>query len=258
MRQDLGVSHSAEVSSAAELDAWLASRYDAMNPWGPSDDFYLRWVLDASSVLDVGCGTGALLVRARQDGHSGALLGVDPDAAMLEQARAKGGQIVLVLGDAQSLDLGRRVDLITMTGHAFQVLLDDEQTTAALTRFHNHLVPGGRLVFETRNPAAEAWRRWNPEDSRSTITLPDGEVLEASHAVTARPAPDLVTYRTTFVWPGGRAVTSEPETLRFVSRDRLLVLVEGAGFRVLHQLGDWDGGEFGDLSPELIVVAEPR
>ena len=36
----------------------VAALYDRLNPWGPSDDFFLSYVLEAPSVLDVGCGTG--------------------------------------------------------------------------------------------------------------------------------------------------------------------------------------------------------
>src|SRR6185369_17314503 len=50
-------------------DPRLAVLYDRMNPWGPGDNFYLDLVLGAGSVLDVGCGTGALLRRARASGH---------------------------------------------------------------------------------------------------------------------------------------------------------------------------------------------
>jgi len=66
-----------------------AAWYDVLNPWGPSDDFYLDLVMSAACVLDVGCGTGRLLHRAREAGHTGRLCGLDPDPAMLEQARAR-------------------------------------------------------------------------------------------------------------------------------------------------------------------------
>lgn len=51
-----------------------AALYDLLNPWEPSDDFYLSYVLAASSALDVGCGTGRLLHRAREAGHRGRLV----------------------------------------------------------------------------------------------------------------------------------------------------------------------------------------
>ena len=70
-------------------DADVAALYDLLNPWGPSDDFYLSFVMAAPSVLDVGCGTGRLLHRAREAGHTGRLCGVDPDLAALERARRR-------------------------------------------------------------------------------------------------------------------------------------------------------------------------
>src|SRR6478752_3148691 len=70
-------------------DEEAAALYDAINTWGPGDDFHLGLVMAAPSVLDVGCGTGTILVRAREAGHTGRLAGVDPDRAALDLARAK-------------------------------------------------------------------------------------------------------------------------------------------------------------------------
>src|SRR5262249_8629929 len=149
--------------------------YDALNPWGPSDDFYLGLVLAAPSVVDVGCGTGELLRQARQAGHAGFLAGVDPAPGMLSRAVAKRSDVVGIRGTAQSLNLSRTVDLVTMTGHAFQVLLDDNAVRQALTAFRRALNPGGRLAFETRNPAAQAWEGWTPAHSLRAVRGPGGE-----------------------------------------------------------------------------------
>ncbi len=78
-----------------------AAWYDMLNPWGPGDDFYLELVMSARSVLDVGCGTGTLLHRAREAGHTGRLCGLDPDPDMLDQARRR-GDIQWLLADAAS------------------------------------------------------------------------------------------------------------------------------------------------------------
>ena len=64
-----------------------ARLYDLQNGWGPGDEFYLGLVHRAGDVLDVGCGTGTLLKRARRDGHRGRLVGLDPGAGMLAVAR---------------------------------------------------------------------------------------------------------------------------------------------------------------------------
>jgi len=62
-------------------DEHAAALYELLNPRAASDDFYFALVMEAGSVLDVGCGTGALLRRARDAGHAGRLCGVDPNRA---------------------------------------------------------------------------------------------------------------------------------------------------------------------------------
>ena len=66
----------------------LAEWYDLFCPWNARDDFpfYLPFIMAAESVLDVGCGTGMLLHRARESGHTGRLCGLDPAPAMLNLA----------------------------------------------------------------------------------------------------------------------------------------------------------------------------
>ncbi len=66
LRSRLGLSYACAMYSDEEA----AALYDVLNAWGPGDDFYLALVMEAKSVLDVGCGTGAMLHRARQAGHA--------------------------------------------------------------------------------------------------------------------------------------------------------------------------------------------
>lgn len=106
-------------------DSHLAELYDVFHPWELRSDlaFYLPLVMSAESVLDVGCGTGALLHRAREAGHGGQLCGLDPGGAMLEQARQR-SDVEWILGDLGSVRWNQQFDLVVMTGHAFQVFVD--------------------------------------------------------------------------------------------------------------------------------------
>ena len=87
--------------------------------------------MSANVVLDVGCGTGALLHRARESGHAGRLCGLDPAFGMLEQARRR-NDIEWIRGDLGSVAWEREFDLVVMTGHAFQVFVEDDELRRSL------------------------------------------------------------------------------------------------------------------------------
>ncbi len=78
----------------------------------------IAWIMRSRSVLDVGCGTGALLWMARQAGHTGRLVGLDPAAGMLNRARER-TDIERVHGDLSTVRWSQEFDLAVMTGHAF-------------------------------------------------------------------------------------------------------------------------------------------
>src|SRR4051794_40640049 len=103
-------------------DVNLARLYDALCEDREDFGFYLPLVMSAESVLDVGCGTGVLLRRAREAGHEGRLCGLDPADAMLAQARGR-QDIEWVLGDLSAVGWDREFELVVMTGHAFQVFV---------------------------------------------------------------------------------------------------------------------------------------
>ncbi|MEV7326466.1 methyltransferase domain-containing protein [Streptomyces sp. NPDC093970] len=241
--------------SFADLE--LAALYDSLNPWGPGDDFYLDLVMSAGSVLDVGCGTGRLLRRARGTGHAGRLAGLDPAAAMLVQGRRAEPSVEWILGDLRTrLWDGPGFDLVVMTGHAFQVLLSDEELRVALAAVRRALSPAGRFVFETRNPGARAWERWTP-DRVYHITDADGRAVRVWHEVEETPAGDRVTFTETYdgsPWPRPRVSRA---TLRFLGPDALAGFLEDAGLRVVEQYGDWSRGPLTADSPEIITVARP-
>jgi ubiquinone/menaquinone biosynthesis C-methylase UbiE len=236
-------------------DAEMAALYDALDPPEGREDFrfYLRYVMRAEAVLDVGCGTGALLRLARDAGHTGRLSGLDPGPGMLEQAR-KRTDIEWILGDLQALPSDAGFDLIVMTGHAFQVLVTDEEIAGALSIIHAALTDGGRFVFETRNPAARAWEQWTPADGVDFVD-PSGA---AARFETRLDAPfDGNVVRFTSTWTSARWSTARvsSSTLRFLDPGRLGDSLADAGLAIDEQFGDWQGGPFEPTSAEIITIA---
>jgi SAM-dependent methyltransferase len=233
-------------------DPVLAERYDLFCEGRPDFAFYLAPVMCAASVLDVGCGTGELLRRAREAGHQGRLCGLDPAAAMLDQARRR-ADVEWVLGDAATMAWDRTFDLVVMTGHAFQVLLDDDEVRASLVAVRSALNEGGRFVFETRNPSARAWEQWTP-DHQAEFVGADGLVVRVTSEVEQVDG-DLVRFTQTFTSPSWGHPRVSRSTLRFLDAAAVASLLAGAGLAVLEQLGSWDGRPLDDDSPEIISVA---
>ncbi len=233
----------------------LTALYDTLNPWAASadDPFYLEWVMGADSVLDVGCGTGTLLRVARETGHTGRLCGLDPAASMLARARRR-EDVEWVRGTAASAAWDAEFELAVMTGHAFQTLLTDEEVATSLSAVHRALAPGGRFVFETRNPGARAWERWIPENARE-VTGVDGETVRVEHEVRLPLDDDLVTFAEHFsstAWPASETSSS---TLRFLTPERLAEALRAAGFETAAVWGDWSRAPLTATSPEIITVA---
>jgi SAM-dependent methyltransferase len=237
-------------------DAEAAGLYDVLNPWDEeryaSDAFYLDLVMAAGSVLDVGCGTGAMLHRARDLGHRGRLVGIDPDPAMLERARRR-TDVEWVLGTAADAGWDREFGLATMVSHAFQCLVGDDEVRESVAAIRRALVDGGRFAFETRHPAARAWDDWHPGNA-SVVEDAAGRKLHVAHRVESVVG-DVVTFTETTSDPDGRPLRVDRASLRFLDVPTLTAFLADAGFAVEAQYGDWRRGPVTDDRPEIVTIA---
>ncbi len=234
-------------------DPDLVQFYDLENGWGPDFDFCVGLAADARSVLDLGCGTGELTAKLSETCE---VVGIDPAASMLEVARRRPGgeRVTWMEGDARGLRLDRRFDLILLTGHAFQVFLAPEDQLAALRTMALHLTPRGRFLFDSRNPAAEAWKTWGPEASRRQVEHPTLGPVEAWNDATHDAATGIATYETHYrVLATGRQLSAASK-IRFTPRAELESLISEAGLHVTNWYGDWHGGPCTPTSKELIPL----
>jgi SAM-dependent methyltransferase len=196
----------------------LAQIYDALEGDRPDLDLYERLVgeFGARTVLDVGCGTGTLADRLA--GRGVEVIAVDPAAASLDVARSKSHarRVRWLLGDATTLP-PLQVDLATMTGNVAQVFIRDEEWDSTLRCIGRCLRPGGRIAFETRDPAKKAWLGWNRDQTYRRIEITGvGPVQTWTEVLDVEG--DLVSFRTTFVFERDGARLSSDSTLRFRGR----------------------------------------
>jgi SAM-dependent methyltransferase len=210
----------------------LAQVYDQLEPDRSDLDVYLALVdeLDASVVLDVGSGTGTFACLLAQRGLL--VVGLDPAAAALDVARTKPGadRVRWIHGDTRAIP-PLQVDFATMTGNVAQVFVTDEDWLAMLTAIRQALRPRGHLVFESRVPEDQAWRRWTPDESRIRIEIPGIGMVNSWVEVTDVQGL-LVSFRSTFVFESDGAVLTSDSTLRFRTIEELTVSLSEAHFTV--------------------------
>lgn len=248
----------------------------------PELGFYRAKVIAGNGpALDVGCGTGRILIPLVQEGLE--VDGSDISADMIEGCRqnaaAVGLQPHLQAQPAQDLNMGRRYRTIYLCG-AFGIGGNRRHDRAALARCHQHLDDGGTLVMNKYMPYADprSWRYWATDDSgrsrggRVRRPLPrdwpdsgdrrrtaNGEELELkTRLVGIDPLDQRVTLGCRLaLYIDGQLVLQEEaeldETLYF--RNEILLLLEMAGFADVEVLGGYDGSPATPDSSMLVFVA---
>ena len=236
-------------------DPRLVALYDTLNPLSADTTFYLEAAarLRASTIVDVGCGTGLLTCDLAKRGYT--MIGVEPERAMLAVARFRPGaqQVQWIEGSASRLG-PLNADLAIMTGHVAQFFLTDSDWMDALGSIRSALRPGGYLMFESRNPLARRWTRWTPALSRQEITTEtSGRIAVWTEHLGSEG--NQVRYAMHFLFDDSGDELVSTGTLIFRSQEEITRSLTDAGFAVQETYGDWSGGPIDATCPELIFVA---
>lgn len=232
-------------------DPRLASLYDLVDDDRSDLDAYLEIVaeLNASSVLDVGCGTGTFACKLASLGIE--TVGLDPATASLDVARRKPGveSVRWIHADIASVPpLG--VDLATMTGNVAQVFVTDANWTDTLGALRRAVRDDGWLVFETRDPSYRAWEHWTKTDTyRELEVRAIGRVAMWTELVDVHEP--LVSFRHVFRFEHDRSELVSNSTLRFRNRDDIAASLDESAFRLrsVREAPDRPGAE-------LVFVAQ--
>lgn len=156
---------------------WDALRGDTSR-W--PDRAFFRWVIRRSGqpVLDVGCGTGRLLLDYRRRGVD--IDGVDLSPEMLAICRRKATQQGLTVSTYEQamerLNLPRRYRTIIVPSSSFQLVTGFDEAWEALRRLLEHLVTGGTLAMSVMDLDKEShpgtWQlagEAEPPEGRETV-----------------------------------------------------------------------------------------
>jgi SAM-dependent methyltransferase len=139
--------------------------------YAPEVEFYVGLARAAGGpVLEVGCGTGRLLIPALAAGTDADGLDREPAmlAALRRKAAARGLAPRLYAGDMRDFTSERRYRLITVPFRAFLHLMSTEDQLRGLRCLREHLEPGGALVLDLFYPS---WDYIAEHDGRPHVSF---------------------------------------------------------------------------------------
>jgi SAM-dependent methyltransferase len=227
-----------------------------------------------SAVLELGCGTGRVLLPLARAGH--VVTGIDSSANMLARCRAnldKEPQAVrervsLHQADVRKFDVpnsgnGRgseaSFDLAIAPFRVFQHLITVDDQLRCLETVRAHLAPRGRLVFDVFNPnfAMMTKDRSAEVEDTAEVAVGDGRFLRRTsrvprvHWVDQVSDIELIYYVRT-----GDAVERFVQSfqMRWYGAAELAHLLARSGFRIENIHGDLDRGALRDDSPDMLVA----
>ncbi|HEY7060246.1 MAG TPA: class I SAM-dependent methyltransferase [Chloroflexota bacterium] len=250
-------------------DAELARIYDVMSAAYDED---LAWyeelaVAQGGRVLELGCGSGRVLLPLARAGC--AVVGLDVSPPMLALARAHlaaaepavAARVRLVESPMAGFALDETFDLAIIAARSFSYLLTRADQQSALRTIAAHLRPGGVLAFDLLNPPP-IWLAEPPGSLRQDVVCHDaaqGVTIARTEAVVStdlaaqvrviRSAYDIVAADGTVTkrlveWP-----------YRWVHRFEAELLLEQAGFVVAGAYGGYQRQPFTADAKWLVLLA---
>jgi ubiquinone/menaquinone biosynthesis C-methylase UbiE len=245
--------------------------YDAVNH--PINDvpFYLERIksLKAKNVLELGCGTGRMLVPLAKSCVK--IIGIDYSHEMVETCKEKVANAGLTntqtfQGDITNLNLGGTFDLVVAPYRVLQALETDEEVHGFFETVSKHLKTSGRgivNVFKPKKSAKEMRTSWYQpgEIIDQEINLKDGSHLIYSfrqHKMDKEKLviyPDIIYRR--YVNDALIEEMIHPIKMRCYYPEEFKQLIENMGFTITGSWGGYNNEEYG-LGPELVIEFKKR
>jgi SAM-dependent methyltransferase len=255
-----------------EQYAAIADLYDHVVPYRARTD--VAFFVDAAResggpVLEVGCGTGRVLIPTARAGID--ITGLDASTDMLAVCRerlqgepeAVQSRAQLVMADMRSFDLGGAFALVTVPFRPFQHLTTVDEQLSCLASFRRHLRREGTLILDLFNPSLEALAREVTQEEAGDepdFTTPDGRHVVRRFRIVAHDRREQTIqvqqiYHVTHAdGRTERLVHAFP--MRYLFRFEIEHLLVRAGFTVQQIYSDYDKHPYGSTYPgELVVVA---
>lgn len=239
---------------------WAAEGSDAELPL--IEDFLKRF---SGTALELGCGSGRLLIPLRDAGYL--IEGLDNAPEMLDLCRQKPGGEDLILHQAgmEDFDTGAKYGAITIPAFTLQ-LIPFELIPDVLENIRRHLQPDGGLYFTTFIPWAEIAGELEEDQwyCDQEAKLDNGNIARCHTRFQIQRLSQQLTrehrYEITspkgVIGKKGKVLESSESThsLTWLWPRELTMLLHHAGFEVKQMVSDFDSTSDFDNNGQIITV----
>jgi SAM-dependent methyltransferase len=262
-------------SGGYQSDPFIARLYDQVIPYRerPDIDFFVEAAKESGGpVLEVGCGTGRILLPTARAGIP--ITGLDLSEYMLDVCRQElkneprevQDKVTLVQGDMREFTLSKQYALVTLPFRPFQHLLTIEDQIRCLANIKNHLQPGGVLILDLFNPSLTHLTTDNLGEEvglEPEFTTPEGIKVRRCNKTVSRDLHnqvnqvELIYYLT---HPDGQEERLvHAFSIRYLFRFEAEHLLVRCGYEVEDVYADYQKNPYGCIYPgELIITARVK
>lgn len=217
-------------------------------------------------ILELGCGTGRLLIPLARAGHT--IIGLDNSPAMLDKARqrltaepqAVQNRVKLVEADMVDFTLDEKVGLAIVPYNTL-LHLDERKKGQLFQTVGRHMDDNGRLFLDLANPqhAAQSHDNHNLTLERVMTDPDNGDYIVQMASSWADQEQQLLhitwLYDVSPAKGGPVHRTIVEADYYYIYPHQVELLLRQAGFRMAAIYGDYEGRPFDEASDRLLIMA---
>ena len=218
----------------------------------------------ASTILDIGCGTGDHAIELRKRGYK--VVGIDISKEMIDIAKSKSREknidVEFIVGDVRDFDLGMKFDVAIALYSVMSYMIENKDLLQALRNIRNHLVSKGLFIFDFWHTIGQIrhyrpYAIWKFEENDDTYVK-----LEISSLDILRNTMNIL-YEIQYLRRGIPVdVVVEEHRLRLFTIPEIKHYLEESGFEVVRfykmESGKYSFKELDEDSAEIICIARSK